>query len=323
MALAVNEHGMEIIEPGDDYPAQLPVQQQASSAMGAIMQIAPMAMARPRNENKALQRVLAAADDSWYWAIPNRGEGLSVRGARSAVRHYRNVGVVPYVEEIMLPSGETGWRMTVLAIDMENVVIETSSATCTKPTRKKDEKDLAYEQRCFQQQLAFLGRIERNAIFKILPGEWQEQIKGAIFAKRKLDPLPKRINEVVQRCESLGVNVAAIKKLLGCAPQQMSEAQWSDLWGRTNAIKNEGFAVADAFPELEVEKEKPQAKGEAPADMPPFLVEAYRRGDVLGYTPDQINKQAMLMFKKPLAKINSDDQIDKILAELQKADLPA
>lgn len=75
--------------------------------------------------------------------------------------------------------------------------------------------------------------------------------------------------------------------------------------------------------ESEAKPIMPQAKGEATAEVSDFTKVAYNRGDTLGFTSDQMNKQAMKMFKKPVAKIDSEDQIDKLLGALQASELPA
>lgn len=275
----------EVIEAGELIPygnGNLPMSQSVAptkegSQIDAVMRLSELAWRRPRNEPAALRKCLAAADASWLWRVPNRGEGLSVKCARSIIRYYQNVAVIPNVLDTMIPTDsgmKPGWAMTVVAVDMENMVIETSTATTPKPERNKGEKELAYQQRCFQAQLAFLGRLERNAIMKIAPGEWQGQIKAEILRREQGKPLAERVPKLIMALAAIGVNERDIEIVLGCKPLVMAEAQYQDLIGRGGAVK-EGECTKDmAFPEL--------AREVAAADEPVNITALEREFKTLG-----------------------------------------
>lgn len=244
------------------------------SQINAVMTIgSQLALCNPRNEGAVLRKVLGAADESWLYSIPFAGDngkqnvtGLSVKCARTAVRHYRNVAVFPAVREIVAPNdnGEyvPAWEMTVAVVDLENNVIETTNVVTHKPQRKNGEKDMAYTQRLYRQQLAFLGRVERNAIMKILPGEWVAQIRATIKAKSQLKPLSERVKETVAGCEALGVTKRDLERITGCKADTWSEVQWADIRGRLTAVR-EGEGDRDEVFELRGDSQpRPQTSPE-------------------------------------------------------------
>lgn len=239
-----------------------------ANQLEVIASLAAVARANPRNEAHALRKILSAADASCVWAVPNRGSGLSVKCARLAVQAYRNVAVIPSIMETLVEvdGGRQvpGWKIQCLAIDMENMVIQMTSGTTTKPARKPGEKDLAYEQRCFQQQLAFSGRIERNAAMKIIPGSWQAQIRQAVDNKARMDPLEKRRLKLKNECAAIGITDQHARDIHGAAISTFNEEQWADFYGRVGAVRNKECTVEDAFPEAfgkDAEAPAPPADG--------------------------------------------------------------
>lgn len=230
------------------------IRSQGSSPIEVIARVSELAIRRPRKEAEVLKKILAAADETSVWTVPNRGTGLSVKLARTALQCFGNAACLPSIEECridvpgkgMVP----GWRIQTLIVDMESLAIQATTAFTAKPIRNEGEKDLAYEQRCFQQQLAFAGRIERNAIMKIIPGSWHKQIHEAVLMKAKGRPLAERIKVMIASAKAKGITENQLRNLHGVAPNLYSEAQWADVQGRLAAVQNEDLSVADAFHEL-------------------------------------------------------------------------
>jgi len=225
----------------------------AGSPMEAVLQLTDVAHRYQRNEARALQRSMGAVDESSVWAIPNRGEGLSVKIARTALHHYQNAAVFQNHQDAMILNGDgipvAGWKLTVMVVDMQNLIVQTSSASCAKPQKRHGEKSLAYEQRCFQTLLAFTGRVERNAIFKILPGEWQPKLLAAFRSKQQARPLADRVAACVQWCDANKISKLALKDIYGVQPEAFGESEWADLCGRINAVKGGHSTLDGAFPE--------------------------------------------------------------------------
>jgi hypothetical protein len=302
----------------DALPPQLSVAPtMEGSQIDSVMRISSLALARPRNEPLALKKAIENANPSWLWRIKNRGEGLSVKCARSIIRYYRNVAVNTFVADTVIP-GDNGrmipsWRLTALAIDMENLVVETSTATVPKPARNNSEADLAYTQRCLQQQLSFLGRIERNAIMKIVPGEWQDQIKEAIYERERSKPLPARIEGLIKSFAAMGISERNMETVLGINPRKMSEGQYQDMLGRGMAVKNDETTKEEAFPELYRHDEASEA--DLPANTR-ALNEAIKSA---GSTPAGALATARELFGDDIKRLENltQGQADQLIGKLR------
>lgn len=246
-ALAPSSPPGELIYPVEPMAPEHVAQVAQSAQIATIMQLSDLALRRPRNEGRSLERTLASVDDSSWWSIPNRGDGPSVNIARTGFQKYGNAALIPNYEDIEMPDGKGAWRITVLVIDMETLCVQTASGTVAKPERRGNEKDLAYTQRCFQMQLAFGGRLERNAIFKILPGHWKDQIENQYKKVVAGKPLGQRIPILMEKFASIGVTEVDVKRLLGVAPRAMTEPQFGELCGTYNAIYTKEITADEAF----------------------------------------------------------------------------
>lgn len=304
---------------------QIQVKDQAAQQMAVISHLSELALSHPRDESRALQKVLEAADDSSKYAIPNRGEGLTVNIARTAIRHYRNCFVSPpeISDTMMNRNGQMvpGWSIKIYVIDIENLFTNCASGTVAKPEMKHNEKPLAYDQRCFQTQLAFIGRLERNAIMKVIPGEWKDQIMHAVEAKQKMKPLSQRIARVVEQLESIGVNKAMAKRITGCAPTSWSEGQWANMQGRVSAIKNEGLPFDDVFPELAKDEEKKEAEAKPKAAPLPKVNELYANAEKAGYDRKWVQDQSQRDFGKAPENLTEEEigNLNVLIAEAAEA----
>jgi hypothetical protein len=130
---------------------------------------------------------------------------------------------------------------------MESLAIMSAAGTLVKPERKVNEADLAYAQRCFQMQLSFAARLERNAIFKILPGHWRDQIEDKYRAQQQAQPLAERIPVLVEGFKRFGVTENHLKKRLGVKVKDMTEPQFGELRDLYNALHNGDTTVDEAF----------------------------------------------------------------------------
>lgn len=252
------EDNQELIVEMDYSPSVSPstqaaTAQQVDSQINMIARISELSLARPRNEKEALRKTMEAVDESSVWSVPNRGTGLSVNIIRTAVRNMTNIAVIPRQFDVMLntDSGTVpGWYFEVLAIDMENRNIQVSTGSTPKPRRKPNEKDLAFDQRCFQASLAFLGRLERNAAAKLLPGEWKDKILSKYQEKVKNKPLRTRLAEAAQTSKAIGVTREMVEQLYQVAANDLTETDWADWNGRLNAVTKNELTREQAFPEL-------------------------------------------------------------------------
>lgn len=226
------------MEPVQDAPPAV----STTAQVAVIAQLSGLARQNPRDEGLALQRTLARVDDTSWWKVPNRGEGASVKIARTAFQRYGNAATLPNVRDI----GDQ-WEITILGIDMETMAISSSVGTVMKPEKRANEKPQAYIQRCFQAQLAFIGRLERNLIFKVLPGDWEAQIEAKYREHQKAKPLAERVPILIDGFKRFGVLPKHLKKRLGVDETKMSEAQFGELRDLYNALHNGDTTVEEAF----------------------------------------------------------------------------
>lgn len=238
-----------------------PVENEVVSSVAMVETICRMSrfvQQMKRDEGLALKKTLEHVDETSFWKIPNRGEGVSVNIARTAFSNFGQCAILPNVTEVKNASGKDCWQITVMAIDMRTMSIQSSIGIVQKPERKPMEKDLAYDQRLFQAQLAFSGRLERNAIFKILPGHWKEQIKREFYAKQGAMPLEERVKILFAKFMEYGIQEKDIQSFTGVHKNKLTEPQFGELRGIYNAIYNGDLLPEEAFKKNGGEQSTPQ-----------------------------------------------------------------
>lgn len=271
-------------------------------------------------------------------------DGLSIRMAEIVAANYGNLRVMAMITE------QTPEKVVARGAchDLESNLassIEVAESTMTSEYTDK-RTGAVIPARPYSERMrmvvakATLAKAWRDAVFKVVPKALARPIEAEV---RKLlagdgsaASMTTRRAKVMTWVRKLGIDINRVFAALGIKGEDdMGMDEMDRLTGIKTALKDKEITIDEAFPfEREVPQDKPSmpqpkaevvndvredppAKVEAAEEISDFTKEAYRRGDVLGFDSDAMNKQALKMFKKVVAKINSEDQIDKILAALQ------
>lgn len=200
----------------------------SSSAMVAAAQAQVLArmqqaMIRPRDENRAAQRLhdacsrLSFAEEAMY-AFPRGGstvEGPSVNIAREAARVFGNMEYgIDVVSEDDDYRTIRGW-----AWDLETNMRVSADDTFQKLIQRKGKGWIKPDERDLRELTNRRGAIlERNAILKLVPRDIVEE--ACLQAKRTIEAnalknLPDAIKKVVAAFQKLNVDVRALEKWAG------------------------------------------------------------------------------------------------------------
>lgn len=223
----------------------------------------------PRNLELVRQRTqelcssYAVAQEAFY-AVPNRGSGMSIHLARELARLYGNIDYG--VRELSRSAGQS--EVQAWAWDQETNTRTTRSfiqphQRSLKGGRTQDLTDLNDIYLSNQNTGA---KAVRECIFSVLPG-WLKaeagQMLEATLKRGEGKSLEARITDALAVFNGRNVSVQQLEKHVGKPTSRWSEddvAQLSRVW---HSISRDGVAVSEFFPEIPVEL--PKAKSDAEA----------------------------------------------------------
>lgn len=245
-------------------PAPVPASQgaviESHRAVAEVAAAVRVAQDNPRDTSRAVDQMrevcgrLAVAERAFY-AVPNRGSGLSVHIARELARIWGNADYG--VRELSRDDERGESEMQAWAWDVETNTRSTRSfivphAKSTKQGRKAlvDLNDIYLN----NQNIG--ARAVRECIFSILPG-WltseAEQILNATLKNGDGTSLVQRRDAAVEKFREKSVTLAQLEAFVGKDKGHWDAGNLADLTRAYMSITQDGIPVADFFPEKPVE----------------------------------------------------------------------
>lgn len=265
-------------------------QLETMTAQGAIIKaenesMAMMARMNPRNQQRSLDRMLdeveanpSAAEYYWY-KIPNRGEGLTIRAAEMMMRNWGNCGagakIVSLQDESAIVEGQY--------IDYETMVmIRTPKVVSRYSYRKGKGMSRLPEDEYATKIDAAASKALRNAIERSIP----VHIKAAFEMRVKqliAGQVDKNSEKLILAFMKIGVTAKTLERKIGRPLKKLSEEEFLDLRGLYTAIESGEISKEQAFAQVEDTPEPTDnkrvtadtLKGEAPLPRPTAKVEPF------------------------------------------------
>lgn len=240
-------------------------QARAVAEVAAAIQVAqtfPRNLDQVRANMQELCRSYAVAQEAFY-AVPNRGSGMSVHLARELARVYGNVD---YGVRELSRTGEHS-EMQAWAWDQE---------TNTRTTRSFIQPHMKPKKGGGMQQITDLNDIYlsnqntgakavRECIFAVLPG-WMKAEAGALLdatlKRGEGKPIEEMRAEAVRAFAGRRVTVAQLERHVGRKQADWTADDVAQLQRVWQSVSRDGIAVAEFFPEEPVAlPETPDAAG--------------------------------------------------------------
>lgn len=248
----------EITLPGR--PASQGAVVEQSRAVAEVAAAVSTARQFPRNTTWAVEQMkelcsrLAVANRAFY-AVPNRGEGLSVHIARELARIFGNLDYG--VRELARDDDKGESEMQAWSWDIETNVRSTRSfivphAKSTKAGRKAlvDLNDIYLN----NQNVA--ARAVRECIFSVLPGWFLADAEALL--KQTLErgdgkPIEQRRNDAIDVFANLKVTEKQLVAKLGKSVGQWGPRDIAELTRAYTSITQDGIPASEFFPEVAIE----------------------------------------------------------------------
>lgn len=229
-------------------------------AVAEVAAAVRVAQDNPRDTSRAVEQMrevcgrLAVAERAFY-AVPNRGSGLSVHIARELARIWGNADYG--VRELARDDERGESEMQAWAWDVETNTRSTRSfivphAKSTKQGRKPlvDLNDIYLN----NQNIG--ARAVRECIFSILPG-WltseAEQILNVTLKNGDGTSIIQRRDAAVEKFREKNITLAQLETFVGKDKGHWEAGNLADLTRAYMSITQDGIPVSDFFPEKPVE----------------------------------------------------------------------
>jgi hypothetical protein len=258
----------------------------AAQAKAEIEARYQVAMMRPRNIEMVRTKLKAECDrpgfaECAYYVIKNRGEGLSIRFAESALRAMGNIdarATVIYdddekrlmkIEVLDLESNVGIPTMAVIKKTVERKFLQKGEIAIS--TRVNSYNEVVYTRAATDDEVrpkvnSEISKAIRTAILRLLPGDIQDECKARIIEIRKgaipTDPSAQR-RKIIDSFSSIGVTVELLERYLThgidtCSDHELQDLR--DLYGNIKAGETTFHAALGDKKEPEPETESKSTK---------------------------------------------------------------
>lgn len=251
------QDGTELMKQPSQPTQSMGAVQEQSKAIAAVQAAYVMALNRPRNENRALDRIkemctrTSLAEKAEY-CFP-RGNGV-VRGPssdliRQIARHWMNIETG--IDELSRHDGVS--EVLAYAVDLEcNYRVEKKFTVKHRRDTKKGGYQLTDERDIYELVANMGARRQRACLEAVIPADIIEEAVNACRRTLEKHPIQERIAGMVAAFKNLGVEPRMIEARAGKYLREFTHSEVTEYIAIGRAIKNGEMRLQVVFPDAGV-----------------------------------------------------------------------